>query len=251
MNRLQIIKTTGILFILFSILLNVPYYLLTQNFEYDDILRKPTGYVLTQFHAGGAGLILTWFAFAVMALLFIPASVLLQKVLGREDTPYLSAATIMGVLSGILQSVGLMRWVFVIPVLANLYVESASPATREAVVVVYQAVHQYGGVALGEQMGQFLLTFWTLGVGMAMLKSPVFKPWIGWLGLVTIPFWLIGQTELLATVIPSMPVWEVTPIGFMIWEVWLLVIGVHLLRFASKSNSRWVNNSKMPIIASE
>ncbi|WP_230966026.1 DUF4386 domain-containing protein [Nostoc sp. NZL] len=126
MNRLQVARTTGVLFIVFSLLLNIPYYLLIQNFEYDDILRKPTDYVLTQFHAGGAGLILTWFSFALVVLLFIPTSVLFQKVLGREDTPYLSAATLMGVLSGLVQSVGLMRWVFVLPVLANLYVDPSA-----------------------------------------------------------------------------------------------------------------------------
>lgn len=235
MNRLQLVRTTGALFILLSVLLNVPYWLLMQNFEYDDILRKPTDYVLTRFHAGGTGLILTWFVFALVALLFVPASALLQKILEREDTPYLTAATLMGVLSGLLQSVGLMRWVFVIPVLANLNVDpTASVATREAVAVVYRAVHQYGGVVIGEQLGQTLLAFWTLGVGVAMLRSPLFKPWVGWLGLVTVPFWILGQSELLATVILSIPTLEVTSIGFAIWEIWLFVTGIFLLKAANK-----------------
>ncbi|MBG1239889.1 DUF4386 family protein, partial [Nostoc sp. NZL] len=106
--------------------------------------------------------------------------------------------------------------------------------TREAVAVVYQAVHQYGGVALGEQIGQFLLAFWTLGVGIAMLKSSLFKPWVGWLGLATIPYWLIGQSELIATVIPTTPTWKLTSIGFIIWEIWLIVIGVFLLKISTK-----------------
>ena len=139
MSRLQLSRTTGVLFIVFSILLNIPYLLLIQNFEYDDILRKPTAYVLTHFHAGGTGLILTWFVFGLTALLFIPVSALLQKVLGREDTPYLTAATLSGVVSGVVQSVGLMRWVFVIPVLANLYVDpAASQVTRFAQIQNYQ-----------------------------------------------------------------------------------------------------------------
>jgi hypothetical protein len=244
MTRLQLIRTTGALFILLSVLVNVPYVLLIQNFEYDDILRKPTEYVLTQFHAGGTGLILTWFVFALAALLFIPVSVLLQKVLGREDTPYLAAATFMGVLSGILQAVGLMRWVFVIPILAKLYVDpKTSETTREAISVVYQAVHQYGGVIIGEQLGQLLLIGWTLGVSVAMVRSPYggrfapssfFKPWVGWVGLVTVPLMLLGQSELLATVIPSTPVLETTPVGFMLWEVWLLLTGVFLLRGSGK-----------------
>lgn len=76
----------------------------------------------------------------------------------------------------------------------------------EAVSVVYQAVHQFGGVVIGEHLGQTLLACWTLGVGMAMLRSPLFKSWVAWLGLMTVPLLLLGQRELLATVIPAMPV---------------------------------------------
>jgi hypothetical protein len=35
-------------------------------------------------------------------------------------------------------------------------------------------------------------------------------------------------------VIPSTPRWEVTPVGFIIWEIWLVVIGVFLIKAAKK-----------------
>lgn len=235
MNRLQIVRTTGVLFITFAFTINIPYLLLIQNFDYDDILREPIDYVLTRFHAGGTGLVLTWFCFGFLSLLFIPIAVLLGKLIQRRDTPYLAVVVVMGVLSSILQAVGLMRWVFVVPVLATTYVNSTtSEATRAAVIVVYQAIHQYGGVVIGEQLGQTLLIGWTLGISMAIMRSPLFKPWVGWMGLVTVPFWILGQTELFATVISQTPVFETTPIGFMMWEVWLIVIGIFLLRAASK-----------------
>lgn len=124
-----------------------------------------------------------------------------------------------------------MRWVFVIPVLARLYVDpTSSDVTRAAVTVVYQAVHQYGGVTIGKQLGQSLLVGWTVGVGVAMGRSALFKPWVGWLGLMTVPFWILGQSEFFATVIPTAPVVETAAIGFMLWEVWLIVVGVFLLR---------------------
>ena len=230
MNRLQFVRTTGIFFVLLVIFFNVPYIRLTQIFEYDDILREPVVYVLTKFHAGGMQLILTWFAFGLSALLFIPASILLHRIVDRQGSPYLAIATVMGVLSGVLMAVGLMRWVFVVPFLANLYIEpTSSLATREAVKVVYQAVHQYGGVAIGEQLGQTLLIGWTIGVGTAMLRSPLFKAWVAWYGLFTTPLLLIGQSELVATVIPSMPIIELTPIGFILWEIWMLIVGISLI----------------------
>jgi hypothetical protein len=111
-RRSHLLKITGIGFIFFAISANIPYWLLAQNFEYDDILRQPTEYVLTRFQAGGSGLILTWFAFSLCALLFVPMAALLQFTLSRRDTPYLSVATLMGMVSGVLQAIGLMRWVF-------------------------------------------------------------------------------------------------------------------------------------------
>jgi hypothetical protein len=229
MNRLRLVRTTGIFFVLLVVFLNIPYIRLTQIFEYDDILRKPIDYVLTQFQAGGTSLILTWFAFAIGALLFIPASILLQKTIDSES-PYLAIATMMGTISGVLQAIGLMRWVFVIPILAKLYTEpAASKTTREAVSVAYQTIHQYGGVAIGEQLGQTLLIGWTIGVGTAMLRSPLFKAWVAWYGLFTTPLLLIGQNELFSTVITLIPVIELTPIGFILWEIWLLIVGISLI----------------------
>ncbi len=245
-NRVQLLRTTGTVLTFLSISINIPYILLIQNFEYDDILREPANYILTKFHEGGSGLIFTWFIFALLALLFIPASTFLQKVLAREDTTYLSAATIMGVLSGILQSIGLMRWVFVVPVLADQYVQQTTDrATRAAIAVVFQAINQYGGVVIGEHLGQTLLAFWTLGVGIAMLGSTYFKPWIAWFGLFTVPLLILGQSELLATVIPSIPVWKVTPIGFMLWELWLLITGVSLLLTANKYENSDKNSKQI------
>ncbi|MGB3294731.1 MAG: DUF4386 domain-containing protein [Phormidesmis sp.] len=188
MNRLSLVRTTGILFILMVILSNIPYILLIQTFEYDDILREPVGNVLTKFQAGGTQLILIWFAFGLSALLLIPASVLLYRVMNlskrsaQKETPGLVIAALMGALSGLLQAVGLMRWVFVVPILANLYSDpSATATTQEIVSVVYQMVHQYGGVVIGECLGQTLLIGWTIGVGLAMLSSPLFKSWVaGW-----------------------------------------------------------------------
>ncbi|MEB3219071.1 MAG: DUF4386 domain-containing protein [Nostocales cyanobacterium 94392] len=242
MSRLKLVRTTGTLFILLVILSNIPYTLLIQNFGYDDILREPVDIVLSQFHAGGTQLILTWFAFGLAALLFIPGSLLLHCVIDSPETlrernylPYLVIATLMGTLSGILQAIGLMRWVFVVPVLANLYTNpNTSTTSREAIRVVYQAVHQYGGVVIGEHLGQTLLIGWTLGVGLVMRSSPLFKSWVAWWGLFTTPLLLLGQSELLATVIPRIPVIETTPIGFILWEVWVLIIGISLIRVPQK-----------------
>ena len=47
---------------------NIPYTFLFMNFEYPDILRGPTGYLLTRFQEGGTGLLFTWFASALVGI---------------------------------------------------------------------------------------------------------------------------------------------------------------------------------------
>jgi hypothetical protein len=223
---------TGTLFIVGVILLNIPYTLLIMNFNYPDILRQPTGDILTQFAAGGNALIWTWLAFAWTGFPIILGMILLPRVIDPERNQLLNTAMFLGVMASIAQMIGLLRWVFVVPVLANLYVAPASSAaTKEAVVVVFQAIHQYGGVVLGEHLGQMLTILWMLLTSIALLKSRNFKPWLGWFGVIASAVYLLAQSELLATVMPAFPVVpEAGLIGSLLWLAWMIALGICLLR---------------------
>lgn len=225
-------KLTGILFIMGALLVNIPYTLLIMNFDYPDILRKPLGLILTRYQEGGTGLIFTWLAFAWVGIPLLLAIILLQHVLEREDTPYLWSGTIIGVIGGIAQMTGLLRWVFVVPILAGKYTDpTASTATKESAILVFQAVHQYGGVVLGEHIGQSFTIIWMLLVSLAMFRSKIFKPWLAWFGILASLIYALAQTELLATVIPNFPVVPNTGlIGSLLWLAWMIVTGIFLVR---------------------
>jgi hypothetical protein len=45
-------------------------------------------------------------------------------------------------------------------------------------------------------------------------------------GLLTSPFWLLGQTELIHGVVPGVPAIEVIPLAVMGWEAWLAALAV-------------------------
>jgi hypothetical protein len=137
---------------------------------------------------------------------------------------------LFGVASAILQAAGLLRWVFVVPALARAHVDtSASEATREAVLVVFQTVHQYGGVLIGEFLGQCFLIAWTAGTCLAMLRMRGPLRWLGACGLATVPLWLLGFSELIASAVPGWPVLELAPIAFIAWEAWLVAVAVTLI----------------------
>lgn len=232
MSQSQFRRLTGIVFIAVPVLLNIPYSILISTFDYPDILRLPAGDILTAFHQGGTSLIFTWWAFAIVGLPLLFAIVALQQILHREDTPYLPAATLFGVVSGLAQMIGLLRWTFVVPVLANAYADpSSNEATKESLSATFLAVHQYGGVIIGEHIGQTFTIIWMLLVSIAMLKSPLFRPWLGWFGIASGFVYLTAQLELFAIVIPDVPVFPLAGLlGSLLWLTWLVLIGVRLLR---------------------
>ena len=67
---------TGLFLIALPVAYNVLYTLLARSFDYPDILRRPSVEVLDRFLAGGSKLILTWWGFAISAVLLAPTAVL-------------------------------------------------------------------------------------------------------------------------------------------------------------------------------
>lgn len=212
--------------LMFLLAATLPYSWLIAHFGYDDILREPTEKILTTFHAGGAALVLAWFAFAMSALMFIPVAMGFSRLLSRLHASKWDASN-LGVASAIVQAAGLLRWVLVVPGLAAAFVApNTSAIQRDTLVIAFDIVHRFGGMLLGEMLGQLLLAAWTTLVSIQLYRSRAVSHWISIVGMATIPLWLLGQTELLHEVIPALPSIEVIPIAFMAWEVWLMLLAV-------------------------
>lgn len=222
------VKTTGILFILGAIGVFVPYTFLTIIFNYPDVLRQDPAIVLSQFHKGGTALIFTWLAFALLGLPLLIAFSLLGKRL-EAKLPFVRWITTIGIVSGIVQIIGLLRWVFVVPVLANDYVNTSDPVMQTSIITSFKVIHQFGGVLLGEHLGQLFTVIWTVGMSYALLKSAIIPGWLGWAGYIASAIYLLAQAELFATVIPGFPVWDLAGLtGSSLWLVWLIAIGIKL-----------------------
>jgi Domain of unknown function (DUF4386) len=228
----------GLALIVFIVAASLPYIWLIEHFGYDDILREPTAVILKNFHDGGAPLVLAWFGFAMSALLFIPVALATDRLLAARGVA-MRGAVVLAIASATAQAIGLLRWVLVVPALASGYADpAASAATRDAIAVVFDAVHRYGGMVIGEMVGQLLLAGWTALVTVQLYRSRAVPRWIAVAGALTLPFWLVGQTELLHMVVPAVPSIEVIPLAFMAWEAWLLVLAVALLAGAWRESRR-------------
>jgi hypothetical protein len=208
---------TGAAMVVFVLALNVPYVMLMGMFGYDDILREPPGIVLQRFYYGGPMLVIVWLSFALGALAFAPLARHIENAAGL--TPSWT-----GPASAIAQFVGLARWVFVVPILASAYVSADGQAAVQATLeVAFTTLHQTLGVLIGELLGQILLVCWTVRLAWGLRGV---RPFLAWFGAATVPLWIVGFSELLATGLPDSPVWPTTPLAFMAWELWLLTLGV-------------------------
>ena len=226
-------KITAATLIFLGIYINIPFSILGVNFDYPNILRQPTGQVLTMFKQGGSTLIATWYAFAIAALLMILVTKLIQQILQDEHKHLTSIATTFGVLAGISQVLGLIRWVFVVPMLADAYTDpNSSEAAKSAAMMVFQGFHRYAGVAIGEHLGQLFTALWIVLISVAMLNSTIFRRWQGFVGIAISAMMLLGLVEGFATVIKfDAGIFGVlTPIAFILLSIWMISLGVSLIR---------------------
>jgi hypothetical protein len=200
------------------------------RFDYPDILRRPTEEILERFRAGGSSLVLLWWAFMLSGLLMIGAAVLLAQALGFAGV--LPVATTIGVLAGLVQMLGLLRWVYLVPRLARDHADPrASPEQREATAAIFRAFHQYLGVGVGEHLGYLLTGLWSVLVGIAIVLGDTLAAWLGWPGIVVGTGLAVISAEFLGP--NEERGWALAGAAILIlyvaWSIWLLGLGIALI----------------------
>lgn len=223
-------RVVGALFLVGAISFAVAATVLSSAFEWPDILREPADVVLPEFTDGGTSLVWIWFATAwTYAILLVPM-LLLPAALGQREDPVLRAATFVGAVSVLLSLIGFLRWVFVVPPLARDY-DTADAGEREAIEAAWTAQHQFGGALLGEHLGQVLVIAWSVTVCVHLLRTRALPRWLAVSGLVVSGLYLLNQGDILATAIPSFPVWDLAGLlGSTGWGLWVAALGIALMR---------------------
>lgn len=214
-------RLTGAALIALAVAFNLPFARLAQVFDYPAILRRPAAEILATFAAGGPSLILTWYAFAFAALLFIPVGMAHAMGAGRiARFPALAvAAAIVGTLAGLVQAMGLLRWVMVVPGLVG----------AEGAETSFAMIHAFAGVALGEHLGQLLTAFHVGLIAVLQLKEG--RRVTAALGALTTVVLTVGAYEGVALAIgadgAALGMAAVT--GYLALTLWLILSGLGLI----------------------
>lgn len=203
---------------------NIPYAVLASLYDYPQILRQPASVALHRFAEGGSTIVFAWYGFMLAALALIPVALWLavtHERIVRSPTLAMGAA-IAGALAGLAQAIGLARWVFTIPALAA-HADSIE-AQRS-----FDLLNAYGGVAIGENIGQ-LLTAWFVAQ-LAMLQYRERAPRLALLGGLTAAAIAAGTGEGVAMAIgQSGAIFSLATItGFVGLSLWLIATGTALI----------------------
>lgn len=225
-------RLVGLSAILLAVAFNTPFSLLGWMFDYPGVLRRPAGEVLDLFAAGGPGLILTWHAFMLCALALALLAPLLavtpERLLHRPALAVGAALT--GALAGLAQAIGLSRWVFAVPELARAHADSAASETaRFAAERSFELLNAWGGVAIGEHIGQLLTAVFVLQT--ALLQNAERHRGRAVVGGLTAILLLVGVQEGLALAVGASGelFGLITVVGYLAFTLWLIWTGVGLM----------------------
>ncbi|MFN8473813.1 MAG: DUF4386 domain-containing protein [Anaerolineae bacterium] len=227
MVSLSLRRIAGLMLIVVPIAFTVCFTLLQMQFDYPAILRQPAGEVLVKFQAGGSGLVAVWYILTLTAVLFIPVALLVNAVLSSHSQPsVLRVATAFGVVAGLVQALGFVRWPFLVPYLAQVYtLPETSPSQRETVGLVFESFNRYAGMGVGENLGYLSTAVWTFLVAYLILRWPLVGRWLGLVGMVLAVGIAAGLLEPFG--------WEaggvINAISYLAWALWLVVMGIVLV----------------------
>ncbi len=98
-------------------------------------------------------------------------------------------------------------------------------ATHAAVAVTFSAFNQYAGVGIGEHLGYLFTALWTILIGTAMMKSPHFRGWLGWVGIFSAVGILFGLLE--PTGVPLAGL--INAFAYIVWAIWMVIVGIFVL----------------------
>ena len=223
----SVYRTTGLLLILESVLLFVPIIVLGKAIDWPASLNQPAKIVLPLIVEQSQPVLIGYFTYLIYSVLFYPISLLTVQILKSKsrNNIYLNLAIGFGIASMVCRTLGIIRWLAPMPILAEIYVQpSTSEASRAAIDVVYQALNQYGG-SIGEVLGVSLFTtVWLIVVSMTIIKDRTLPRWLGLFGLVSSILLTTQIVELFGIDTGSF-----IAVSVSVFQAWFLAMGITCL----------------------
>lgn len=211
----------GALLIVDALLAFAPVVVLGAAIGWPASLDRPPAEQLAAIAAAPDAVAFGYGLYLLYSILVAPAMIgLAARAFGGLGSPVAMTVAAFGALSALARSIGILRWLTVMPELAAAHA-AADPATRTQIELLFAATTAYGG-GIGELLGVSL--FMTLAVGTLSVA--------GWTRG-TLPTWLASIGVVAAVLLgglfmPALRLAVDVPVAAAVTmlSVWMIAAGV-------------------------
>lgn len=222
-------RALAVLLIADALLSFAPVVILGRAIGWPASLDLPAAEQLSRIAAAPGAVMLGYGVYLLYSVLVAPAMIgAAARAFGTLSSPLPATVAAFGVLSALARSIGILRWLTVMPALsaANAAAGAAGDGGAQAqIALVFDAINAYGG-GIGEILGVSLfmsLAVGTLSVG-ALVRSAM-PAWLATMGIVV-------AAMLAALAAPAFGVTEYMPVAVAVsaLSVWMMATGVWMWR---------------------
>lgn len=166
--------------------------------------------------------------YLLYSLLFWPVAYLTGRVIVGADVEntLFRVASGFAALSTLARTLGIVRWLFAMPVLAQLYTNpTTSTELQAAVSALYDMLNSYAG-GIGELLGVNLFAaIWLVLISILILQKTNWPNWLGYFGFVAAGSLLLNLLEVVGADMGPMVTTSVALLHF-----WMLATAIVLFR---------------------
>ena len=161
-------RTSAGIFSMYFVLFMAAFFVLGALFEFPGILREEPAYRFGLFEANRAGIVGAYYVMVFTSVLQIFMAVSLYRVLTDGGTMGLFGM-VSGIAAGIFQVLGYIRWVVLVPALADTL--NAGIQAPAEVFATESLINAYLGMGIGEHLGTLFLAAWLIFSSIAARKT--------------------------------------------------------------------------------
>src|SRR5438034_657810 len=198
---------------------------LAARFDYPAILDGPANTVLPRLLATGTAGRAAWALYGFLPLIWLPAGVGAYCAPRRFSPGAMLLAMQWAALAAISMMLGLMRWPSVHWHLAQLQ-PTATAEQQQVLAAVFDGLNTYLGNYIGEFLGELSLSVFFLLTSIVWLQSPRRHKWIGWVGVGTAAFGLVGMFRNVTTAVAP-----IAELNNYLLPAFMIILGVALVRW--------------------
>jgi hypothetical protein len=190
------------------------------------ILREPPSVVFPRIDANKTAMLFGYTCYLLSSLAMIPVAFALRErfIAAGLNVALVDSVTFFGAAGAILKTLGIVRWLSAMPLLASQYVAATTPEARATLEATYFALNGYAG-SVGELLGvQLVSGVWMASVGLLLLRA-MNRFWTGAIGVTAGVGFIIVAGRVFEPGLAALQAF-INPVAL----VWVFLLGIVMLK---------------------